>query len=258
MPAPLPRRCLALLAALVVWGAAAGQAKKPENPNAPRVLLAAPLGAAPGAMVRVTLRGLKLDQVTALRFHDAKIAAKVLRKGKSVLPQKNPAKVGDTELVAEVKIPAGTSGGSASFVAVSPAGESKPHGLLVETTLPVVAEKEPNNGFRQAQPIRVPQAVDGLIAQPKDVDVFRFEGKAGQKVVCEVLAARHGSELDSILTLYDAEGHEVAANDDSGGSTDSRVEATLPKAGTYYLSLMDAHDQGGPAHVYRLLVRAGK
>ena len=30
----------------------------------------------------------------------------------------------------------------------------------------------------------------------------------------------------------------------------------LPRDGTYYIVLIDAHDLGGPSHVYRLLVRA--
>jgi hypothetical protein len=37
-------------------------------------------------------------------------------------------------------------------------------------------------------------------------------------------------------------------------AADGRL-AALPEAGTYYLSLSDAHDQGGPAHVYRLIIK---
>jgi hypothetical protein len=182
-------------------------------------------------------------------------SARILTKGKAAVPDKNPDQVGDTQLEAEVTLPPGLPSGSVPFVVLTPAGETPPHELLVESSLPVVSEKEPNNGFRQAQPIRLPQAIDGLIHEPRDVDVFRFDGRAGQRLVFEVLAARHGSALDSLLTLYDARGQEVAANDDAGGSPDSRLEVTLPKDGTYYLSLIDAHDTGGPAHVYRLVAR---
>ena len=45
-----------------------------------------------------------------------------------------------------------------------------------------------------------------------------------------------------------------AASDDAEGA-DPRVTFTLPRDGVYHLSLIDAHDQGGPAFVYRLLVR---
>jgi len=90
----------------------------------------------------------------------------------------------------------------------------------------------------------------------QDVDVFRFDGKEGQAVVIEVFAARYGSPLDSFLTLYTADGQIVASNDDHAGSADSLIETTLPKSGAYYVSVIDANDQGGPAYVYRLAVRA--
>ncbi len=229
--------------------------KKPEKKQPPRVTMVIPLGAAPGKTTKLTVRGLKLDGATGLRFTNAKVTAKVVGKGKAAVPDKNPDQVGDTQVVVEMTLPAGLPGEPLSFVVLTPAGESGPHKLLVETALPVIAEKEPNDGFKQAQPIRVPQVVDGMISRPKDVDVFRFDGRAGQRLVLEVLAARHGSALDSILTLYDAEGREVAGNDDMPGSVDSRLEVTLPRDGVYYVSLIDAHDQGGPAHVYRLVVR---
>src|SRR5207248_10303875 len=106
-----------------------------------------------------------------------------------------------------------------------------------------------------AQPVTPGQEVQGAIGQKQDVDVYRFEGKAGQQLVAGVLAARYGSALDSFLTLHDGEGRTLASNDDSDGSPDSRVERRLPRDGTYYLSVIDANDQGGPAHVYRLALR---
>jgi hypothetical protein len=249
---------LAILGLLLVWTTTFGQGKKPEKKDAPKVIMTIPLGVSPGVSTKITIRGIKLNQATAIRFADAKVTAKFLSKGPAPVPDKNPAKVGDFQLVAEVKLPAGKPARPVTFVVVTPAGESTPHRLLVETELPVIAEKEPNDGFRQAQKIHVPQVIDGLIDRPRDVDVFRFEGKAGQKILAEVLAARHGSGLDSILTLYDAKGQQLATNDDWGDSIDSRLEVTLPRAGTYYLTLIDAHDQGGPEHPYRLVVRERK
>ena len=203
------------------------------------------------------MRGLNLDRASEVRLREAKGTARVVAKGKAAVPnQQPPAAVGDTQVEVEVTLPPDTPAGTVSLVVVTPAGETPPHALLVERSLALAAEKEPNNGFRQAQPITLPQAVDGAVGQPQDVDVFRLEGKAGQQWVLEVFAARHGSPLDPLLTLYDADGQTVASADDSDGSTDARLEVTLPKTGVYYLSLIDAHDQGGPAHVYRLSLRA--
>jgi len=244
------------LVAVLCSVAVIGQEKKPEKKDVPRVAVCIPLGVPAGAPTKITIRGQKLDSATELRFFDPDVTAKILKKGKSAPPAKQePAIVGDTFLEAEVSLPAGLAASDGYFVVVTPSGETAPHRLLVNGKIPVIAEKEPNNGFRQAQPVQVPQAIDGAISPPQDVDVFKFEGQAGQRIVCEVLAARHGSALDSLLTLYNSSGKIVASNDDHGGSTDSRIEVTLPEAGTYYVSLSDAHDQGGPAHVYRLIIK---
>ena len=165
------------------------------------------------------------------------------------------AKVGDTQLEVKVTLPADFAGKEAAFTVVTPVGESAPHKLLVDKT-PTIVEKEPNNGFKQAQVVKFPQVIDGAIGQNQDVDVFRFDGQAGQQVVIEVFAARFGSALDSFLTLYNADGQILASNDDMEGTPDSRLEVALPKAGSYYVSVLDAHDSGGPAHVYRLVIRA--
>jgi hypothetical protein len=50
----------------------------------------------------------------------------------------------------------------------------------------------------------------------------------------------------------------IDMSDDVAGSRDSRVEATLKKAGVYHVAVTDANDQGGPAHRYRLVIRAAE
>jgi hypothetical protein len=87
------------------------------------------------------------------------------------------------------------------------------------------------------------------------VDVFKFSGKAGQRVTLEVLAARYGSPLDSILSLYNSSGVEIASNDDQKDTVDSRLEVTLPATDIYSVVLMDAHDGGSSIHVYRLVIK---
>ena len=48
------------------------------------------------------------------------------------------------------------------------------------------------------------------------IAVFRFQGKAKQMIVAEIFAARFGSALDSVLTLYDEHGHIVGQLDRLG------------------------------------------
>jgi hypothetical protein len=251
--------CLTIVGLAMLSGLRATPAqdkKKPDPKNLPKVIVVLPLAAAPGTTSKLTVRGLFLEDAKDVRFADPKITAKIVSKGKAGVPDKNPEKVGDTQIVVEVTLPAGLPVVPVDFTVVTGAGETKPHKLIVEGSVPVLAEKEPNDGFQQAQPIKIPQVVIGVIDRPADVDVFRFEGKKGQKIVCEVVAARYGSALDSMLTLYDANGQQVASNDDGpdGFGLDSLLEVTLPRDGVYYLSLIDAHDSGGPTHVYRLII----
>lgn len=110
------------------------------------------------------------------------------------------------------------------------------------------------------QTITLPVIINGRINQPGEATVFRFEGRAGQTVVAEVMARRLGSPLDSTLMLTDATGKRLAFNDDhedkgSGLDThhaDSYLSCTLPVSGSYFVHLADAQQKGGPGYSYRL------
>jgi hypothetical protein len=136
--------------------------------------------------------------------------------------------------------------------------------VFMVDTLPEAFEKEPNNSPAAAQRVKLPIIVNGRIDQPGDWDVFRFQGRAGEAIVAEVYARRLDSPLDSVLKLTDAKGRQVAFNDDyddpgAGLEThhaDSRILTTLPATGTYYLSLGDAQQKGGPEYAYRLRIGA--
>jgi hypothetical protein len=129
-------------------------------------------------------------------------------------------------------------------------------------SLPDIFEQEPNDSPENAQPVTLPVIVNGRIARSGDWDVFRIEGRAGEKVVAEVFARRLGSPLDSVLKLTDAGGRQLAFNDDCedkgcGLNThhaDSRLRATLPADANYYLHLGDAQHHGAEEFAYRLRV----
>jgi hypothetical protein len=129
-------------------------------------------------------------------------------------------------------------------------------------TLPECREKEPNNEQEHAQALKTPIIVNGRVDQPNDLDVFRFEGRAGEEIVAEVRARRLNSPLDSVLRLTDASGRQLAFSDDcedkgTGLNThhaDAYLRAKLPANGSYYLYLGDTTHQGGPEYAYRLRV----
>jgi len=128
--------------------------------------------------------------------------------------------------------------------------------------LPECLEKEPNDDAPDAQKVTAPVIVNGRIGQPGDRDVFRFQARAGDAIVAEVMARRLNSPLDSLLHVTDAKGKQLAVNDDhedkgAGLTThhaDSRLSVSIPKDGEYYLHLGDTQRQGGVAYGYRLRI----
>ena len=127
-------------------------------------------------------------------------------------------------------------------------------------TLPESLEVEPNETGKQSQLVTVPVTLNGRISRPGDVDVFHFNGRAGDMVVAEVYARRLGSPLDSLLRLIDSAGKVVVWNDDKDDQAagliphqaDSYLCTRLPNTGVYYLQLQDAQHHGGEEYGYRL------
>ena len=136
--------------------------------------------------------------------------------------------------------------------------------VVVADTLPEGFEKEPNNTADSAQPVTLPIIINGRIDQPGDMDVFRFDGRAGEQIVAEVYARRLDSPVDSMLALTDATGKPLAFNDDhedkgSGLNThhaDSYLAVTLPATGSYFVHMGDTQRGGGEAYRYRLRISA--
>jgi hypothetical protein len=255
------RRTFFLFVGVIVFASVPGglpAQKKKDAPKdaAPQPIVTLPLAIDKGKSTKLTVRGLHVDSAAEVRLSEPKSSGRIAGKGKSIPVPKdaNASQLGDSEIEIEVTLPEEVPSGVVPFTLVGPAGESKPHSLIVNDETPRIVEKEPNNGFEQAQPIAVPQVVEGSIRQPQDVDVFRVEGKAGDRIVFDVRARRFGSPVEAMLTLYDADGHILATAEGAGAQRDPVLKASLPRDGRYFLALIDANDQGGPIWVYRLLV----
>ena len=126
--------------------------------------------------------------------------------------------------------------------------------------LPETAEVEPADGARAAQNLPFPAIVNGTIGKPDDVDIYRFEGKAGQRVALETRARQLGSPLDTLLTLADSRGKILATHDDQTNvftglltdHCDSTIMARLLADDTYEVRVRDNRGKGGPDYHYRL------
>jgi hypothetical protein len=130
--------------------------------------------------------------------------------------------------------------------------------------LPEMIEQEPNNDMTTAPLLEPPTIVNGRVDAPGDWDVYRFDGRAGGHVFAEIVARRLDSPLDSLLKITDADGHQLAINDDcedvgSGLVThhaDSQLQVELPRDGAYFIHVGDTQKKGGAEYAYRLRVSA--
>ena len=97
---------------------------------------------------------------------------------------------------------------------------------------------------------------NGRIAKPGQIDRYKLAVEPGQKWVFEVAAASIGtSQLDAILTLYDADGKKLASGDDGDG-LDPVLPFTVP-SGVKELTIAveDLLGRGGDMFAYRLKAR---
>lgn len=240
---------------------AAEDKKKDEKKEVPRLIGVTPFSLLRGATTTVRITGANLADANAVRLEGEAGAIKAVIKshGKIAGDKKgDPAKVGDSQVELEINVPADAVVEGISFILSAKGGETPPRSLVVLSPSSVIEEKEPNGGFREAQEIERGKTVRGTISDATDVDVYSFHGKAGEKIVAEVDAARHGSSLDSLLTLYSSKGNTLASNDDSEVGADSILRVKLPSDGVYYLSVSDAQGTGSPAHQYLLHFKGGE
>jgi hypothetical protein len=245
------RKLLLLMAAAFVSLLPAAEDKKDEKKReTPKVAMALPFAVTPGTN-KITIRGLLLTNATAVRFLSAGNAtAEILSRGKATVPEKGePKKIGDTQIEVQIVLPENFPVGELPFVVNTPDGDTNTNLLLVVTSAGMLREKEPNPGFRKANNIVPPQTIQGTIQDANDVDVFRFKGRAGDKISLATLSGRYGSTLDPIVNVFDTNGHALKTSDDAK-ELDAELKLTLPRDGDYFLAINDAHDRGGATYSY--------
>lgn len=120
---------------------------------------------------------------------------------------------------------------------------------------PNVLESEPNDspGAATAAGAEFPLAFNGIIGRAGDRDCYRFHAARGTRFEFDAFASRLGSPLDSILSIEDAAGKVIVANDDEG-THDSRLVFLAPRSGDYVLSVTDKRGEGGENFIYRVEV----
>ncbi len=241
----------ALLAAFTVFGLAASAMLAGAQMHPPEVRLVYPLGGSAGLTTRVTIAGVSFRNARQIIFDQPGIAAKIVAPDFAKLPAPTLDNDNATYVVADFTVDRSAYRDLYSFRVISDAGVSSAGKWMVGRELPQIEEKEPNNGRAQAQSVTLPVSVNGHIGDASDTDTYAVDLEADKAFVAEVVAAQAGSPLDSLLTLVDANGAEVASNDDFGGP-DSVLVYTPKTAGRYFVTISSSTGAGSGAHAYRL------
>lgn len=215
----------------------------------PEIRTIYPLGGSAGTTTRVTITGMSLRNARAIVFSAPGVTAKIVPPDPATLPATTPDSDGNPPVIAEITAPKSMPPEILTFRIVSAAGISDARKWIVGWEIPQIEAQA--TSLTAAQAVTLPIAVNGRILDAGHRDTFSFDLQAGRTFVAAVQAAAVDSPLDSLLTLHDASGREVAGNDDDTGP-DSLLQFVPAQSGRYTLTLSSSVGAGGPNYPYRL------
>jgi hypothetical protein len=161
----------------------------------------------------------------------------------------------------EFTLPSDIQPGEHELRVITADGLSNPLVFMVGQ-LPEAAETEPNNTVASPEQLpEIPVLVNGQI-MPGDTDCFRFHAREGQTMVFRAdarslvpyLADAVPGWFQAVMTLYDANGIEVAYKDDFRFDPDPVLIYRIPQDGDYVLSIRDSIFRGREDFVYRVAI----
>jgi len=156
-----------------------------------------------------------------------------------------------TEARCKLTLSAGVSAGLGGLAVSSKSGVSDVTLVMIDD-LPSVAEEADNHSLESAQAVALPAAIDGR-SDGTLADFYRFKAAAGQRLSCEVVAARLGWDFDAVVRVLDAGGKELLLDDDdSATGADARFVFTAPADASYVLEVRDNRYKPGGRYRLRL------
>ena len=214
-------------------------AAKPELTRNPTLNPPSPRVAVRGAKVRLVLTGVGVGKASDVFVGSPKIIS-------TIVPAATPD---PNRLDVDLDIAADAPPGGVIVSVLSRLGHS-PGQVFLVTAEPDTAEVEPNDLLAQAKPAALPSTVTGTIDRPGDVDLFRFDAKAGQALVFEPRDKPAGSLWMGALALLDSGGKVLA--EAVGLDGDPTLTHVAAADGPVLLRVADALRGGSGNHPYRI------
>jgi hypothetical protein len=225
----------------------------------PYLTSVSPSGVRRGGRAVLTIEGYNLNEASEILWNKPGITGSIILNSETAREKPrnamDPTKKfeGDrgtrNRVQIELFIDANVEPGIYTFRLKTPLGTTST-GRIYVGALRETAEKEQNDSPDTAQMLTLPTAIAGEMQRLGDTDHFKFNTKAGQQIVFQVIASGFGSKLDSVLTLYDANSQELADSRTFGRELSGQRDALLAYAfkadGEYTLRLTDQQKAGQP------------
>jgi len=129
--------------------------------------------------------------------------------------------------------------------------------VLPLDVLTIPLQGEPRVAADQASPVlNLPVSMTGCLDQAQQVDRYRFSAKKGDKLRFALHARQFGLPIDGVLRIVDADGKQLAREDDTQKTADCTLNWTAPSEGTFVLEVSDAFGKGGAEWLYRVDMQA--
>ncbi len=197
-----------------------------------------PRGGRQGSESEVSIQGRYLEGASEIRVSGTGVAAKILHASES-------------KIKAKVSIAGDASAGRRDLRIITPRGSFVQ--FFEVGTLPEQVESEPNDDWAKVPSVTMPVVVNGKIL-PGDYDHFRFRANAGQIMVFDLNSSRNGTRFDSVLSLLDEKGEEIAFQDDYYFDKDSHLVHRFECGGEYVLRVSGYRESGSLFSEYRLMM----
>jgi hypothetical protein len=232
----------------------------------PPALTAMNIRAAPaGSKLQVVIYGQNLDGVSKIIVDDPGIKAKITEIKELPRPKLNRIKfntgaeivdgVVPMQIATDVTIGYEARAGFHELRVRNARGASTGILFFVED-LSEVPEHEPNDDIAHAQLLTRGAVAVGAINTIGDVDIYKFDARAGESYVFETVGSSLGSSLTGSLTVTKADGRVLARSEDFGDSADARLAFQARESGTYYISMADRQMMAGGFYRLRVADRA--
>jgi hypothetical protein len=216
-----------------------------------------PAGIQRGTTAMAMIEGRNLEGAQALLFGFEGIRGRVL--SVTAIPE---TEMGDAlaapipkgkkqQAKVELTVAAEVNAGLHGFRVQTPLGTSNV-AVIDVGALPEIHKDEAHNSPNEPQKVQLPATLIGALAKSGDVDTYRFDGRADEELVFQLVGPSLGSALQPWLILRDATGKVLVTSSEHLGGADALLTCKLPRDGEYTLAVSDRQLGGSAKHFYRL------